>query len=128
MHSVVERFVQFVNNYCRWTSSQNCHINCVAVCQQFRIISNFSKSYLLTFCRRMTTPKESSSDNKDEDEEEEDPFYTIIENSGCSKYHYALQDCYIEKKDWRECKKEMEEFRRCNEAQQKLKKRKGTQK
>lgn len=73
----------------------------------------------------MTTPKESSSDK---DDEEEDPFYTIIENSGCAKYHYALQDCYIEKKDWRQCKKEMEEFQRCNEAQQKLKNKKGTQK
>lgn len=72
----------------------------------------------------MTTPKESSSDKDDE----EDPFYTIIENSGCAKYHYALQDCYIEKKDWRQCKKEMEEFQRCNEAQQKLKNKKGTQK
>ena len=77
---------------------------------------------------RMTVPKEESS-VKAEEEEEEDPFYTIIEKSGCSKYHYALQDCYAEKKDWRECKKEMEEFKQCNMAQQKLKNRmKGTQK
>ena len=27
----------------------------------------------------------------EEDEEEEDPFYTRIDKSGCSKYHYALQ-------------------------------------
>ena len=78
----------------------------------------------------MTVPKEESSVKAvEEEEEEEDPFYTIIEKSGCSKYHYALQDCYAEKKDWRECKKEMEEFKRCNIAQQKLKnKTKGTQK
>lgn len=78
---------------------------------------------------RMTAPKEESSVITVEEEEEEDPFYTIIEKSGCSKYHYALQDCYTEKKDWRECKKEMEEFKQCNMAQQKLKNRtKGTQK
>ena len=54
----------------------------------------------------MAAPKES---HKNENEEEEDPFYTIIENSGCAQYHYALQDCYAEK-DWRQCKKEMQEF------------------
>ena len=80
---------------------------------------------MYTFCR-MTTPKESSHSNTVE-EEEEDPFYTIIEKSGCAKYHYALQDCYTEKKDWRECKKEMEAFQQCNEAQQRLKKRKQTE-
>jgi len=72
----------------------------------------------------MANSEETSSSNKVvEEEEEEDPFYTIIEKSGCAKYHYALQDCYIEKKDWRECKKEMQEFQQCTIAQKKLKNR-----
>lgn len=75
----------------------------------------------------MSEPKGLSSDSQEE--EEEDPFYTIIEKSGCAKYHYALQDCYAEKKDWRLCKKEMAEFQQCTKAQQKLKNRtKSTQK
>ena len=73
----------------------------------------------------MAASKES---HNNENEEEEDPFYTIIENSGCAQYHYALQDCYAEKKDWRQCKKEMQEFQRCTAAQQKLKNRRGSQK
>ena len=65
----------------------------------------------------------------EEEEEEEDPFYTIIEKSGCSKYHYALQDCYAETRDWRKCKKEMKDFQACTKAQLSLKNRaKGTQK
>ena len=76
----------------------------------------------------MAVPKELPT-NEGVEEEEEDPFYTIIEKSGCAQYHYALQDCYAEKKDWRECKKEMEEFKKCNMAQLKLKNStKGTQK
>ena len=79
---------------------------------------------------RMASAKESSNEKPvEEDEEEEDPYYTILEKSGCAKYHYALQDCYSEKRDWRECKKEMDEFKKCNMAQQKLKNRtKGMQK
>ena len=36
------------------------------------------------------TKNETEKDEGDK-EEEEDPFNTRIENSGCSKYHYALQ-------------------------------------
>ena len=43
-----------------------------------------------------TTKNESKKKNtiladEDDDDEEEDPFYTRIDQSGCSKYHYALQ-------------------------------------
>lgn len=38
--------------------------------------------------------------------EEEDVYETLIENSGCSKFHFALQDCYFEHGDWRKCQKE----------------------
>lgn len=46
-------------------------------------------------------------------EEEKDLYETLIENSGCSKFHFALQDCYFENNDWRKCQKEMTEFRQC---------------
>lgn len=71
---------------------------------------------------------ENKNPTPTEEEEEEDPFYTIIEKSGCSKYHYALQDCYAETRDWRKCKKEMQDFQACTEAQRKLKNRTKSQK
>ena len=46
-------------------------------------------------------------------EEEKDVYETAIENSGCSKFHFALQDCYFEHNDWRKCRKEMEDFKLC---------------
>ena len=50
-------------------------------------------------------------------EEEEDPYDIRIKKSGCAKYHYALQDCYAEHKDWRKCTKEMADFKKCFEKQ-----------
>ena len=50
-------------------------------------------------------------------EEEKDLYETLVENSGCSKYHFALQDCYFEHNDWRKCQKEMTEFRQCMSKQ-----------
>ena len=44
---------------------------------------------------------------------EEDPWITRIKKSGCFTEHEQLQDCYFEKKDWRECRKEMDAFRAC---------------
>ena len=38
-----------------------------------------------------STKNEQAEERKDDEEEEEDPFEIRIENSGCSKYHYALQ-------------------------------------
>ena len=49
------------------------------------------------------------------DQEEEDPFYTMLERSGCAKQHYTLQDCMIDKKDWRQCQEEVKEFKACME-------------
>ena len=55
-------------------------------------------------------------------EEEKDVYETLIENSGCSKFHFALQDCYFEHNDWRKCQKEMAEFRECMSEHSKQKK------
>ena len=46
-------------------------------------------------------------------EEKKDVYETLIENSGCSRFHIALQDCYVEHNDWRKCQKEMAEFKQC---------------
>ncbi|XP_065059761.1 cytochrome c oxidase assembly factor 4 homolog, mitochondrial-like [Rhopilema esculentum] len=63
--------------------------------------------------------KKSEASSIEDNEDEEDPFETRIGGSGCSKYHYALQDCYFEKKDWRLCKEEMKRFRKCMNEQKK---------
>lgn len=51
-------------------------------------------------------------------EEEEDPFYTMLDRSGCAKHHYKLQDCFHDNGgDWRKCQLEMKEFRECMNKQ-----------
>ena len=64
---------------------------------------------------------------EEQSEEEKDVYETLIENSGCSKFHFALQDCYFEHNDWRKCQKEMTEFKRCMSEHGKPQKKKGTQ-
>lgn len=58
--------------------------------------------------------------------EEKDDFEVILEKSGCSQFHYALQDCYFEHKDWRKCQKEMEAFKKCVNQQQQNKQKPAT--
>ena len=58
--------------------------------------------------------------------EEKDVYETLIENSGCSKFHFPLQDCYFEHNDWKKCQEEMAEFKQCMSEHGKQKK-KGTQ-
>lgn len=53
--------------------------------------------------------------------EEKDAYEVALEKSGCSEFHYALQDCYSEHRDWRKCQKEMVEFKKCTDEQMKLK-------
>lgn len=54
---------------------------------------------------------------KDQTEEERDVYETVINKSGCAKFHFALQDCYFDHNDWRKCKKEMEAFKMCVNTQ-----------
>ncbi|KAI8986001.1 hypothetical protein BDB01DRAFT_720944 [Pilobolus umbonatus] len=44
---------------------------------------------------------------------EEDPYNTRIEKTGCYQENEALQLCFYDTKDWRQCKKEMQAFRAC---------------
>lgn len=52
--------------------------------------------------------------------DDDDPYIARIKRSGCFSHHEKLQDCYFEKKDWRECRKEMMEFKQCFLTNQKL--------
>ena len=55
---------------------------------------------------------------KEEGEEEEDPFYTLLDRSGCAKFHYKLQDCFHDNGgDWRKCQSEMKMFQECMNKQ-----------
>ncbi|XP_070578344.1 cytochrome c oxidase assembly factor 4 homolog, mitochondrial-like [Ptychodera flava] len=65
---------------------------------------------------------QSSGKNDIEEEEEEDPVDRLLSKSGCAKYHYAVQDCMVEHKDWRKCQKEVTAFRECISQQQNQKK------
>uniref|UniRef100_A0A0B7A3W9 CHCH domain-containing protein n=2 Tax=Arion vulgaris TaxID=1028688 RepID=A0A0B7A3W9_9EUPU len=55
------------------------------------------------------------------DDDEEDPVDAMINKTGCLQLHIAVQECIGEKKDWRECQKEVAEFRKCIEAGMKKK-------
>lgn len=47
------------------------------------------------------------------DEDEPDDWDKRISNTGCAGENTQLNDCFFEKKDWRLCKREMEEFKAC---------------
>ncbi|XP_078001059.1 uncharacterized protein LOC144453611 [Glandiceps talaboti] len=53
----------------------------------------------------------------DEDDDEEDPVETMLKRTGCIEYHYAVQECMSETRDWRKCQKEVTEFRQCIQKQ-----------
>ncbi len=53
--------------------------------------------------------------------DEKDAYEVALEKSGCVQFHYALQDCYSEHRDWRKCQKEMSEFKKCTDEQLRLK-------
>lgn len=60
--------------------------------------------------------KNKAEDNKAAEnagDDDEDHVTSAIRKTGCFQFHEKLQECYIEKKDWRDCSKEMQEFRRC---------------
>lgn len=54
-----------------------------------------------------------SSDQDEDDEDDEDEYDKRIARTGCSVENEALQMCYAETHDWRECKDAMQAFRDC---------------
>lgn len=66
---------------------------------------------------------------KAEKTEQEDDFFNVtIQQSGCSTEHYALQDCFANTGDWRQCKTEMAQFKICMDKQRKTKHNPNTEK
>lgn len=58
----------------------------------------------------------SESDSKQAaaiDDDEPDEWDKRIFSTGCSEENMKMTDCYFEKKDWRQCKTEMERFKTC---------------
>ncbi|KAK0744340.1 hypothetical protein B0T21DRAFT_280456 [Apiosordaria backusii] len=53
----------------------------------------------------------------EEEEDEPDEWDKRIFSTGCAEENAKLTDCYYEKKDWRQCKEEMERFKQCWKSQ-----------
>lgn len=51
-----------------------------------------------------------------EEDDEPDEWDKRIFSTGCAEENMKMTDCYYEKKDWRQCKDEMETFKRCWKA------------
>lgn len=49
----------------------------------------------------------------DSNDDDEDHVTSAIRKTGCYPFHEKLQECYIERRDWRDCAKEMQAFRQC---------------
>ncbi len=59
------------------------------------------------------TEQNQTSSSAGDNNDDEDHVTSAIRKTGCFQFHEKLQECYIEKKDWRSCTKEMQEFRQC---------------
>ncbi|CAP66508.1 uncharacterized protein PODANS_4_3280 [Podospora anserina S mat+] len=49
----------------------------------------------------------------EQEDDEPDEWDKRIFSTGCAEENAKLTDCYYEKKDWRQCKEEMEMFKQC---------------
>lgn len=56
---------------------------------------------------------------KPEEEEEEDPVDQMIARTGCTAFHYAVQECMAEHQDWRKCQAQVQNFKDCMQDYQK---------
>ncbi|KAF9166970.1 hypothetical protein DFQ27_003527 [Actinomortierella ambigua] len=63
--------------------------------------------------RPHTYPPPKKSTSGEEDEEEEDEYDARIERTGCKAENDALQECYMEKHDWRACQDALVAFKEC---------------
>ena len=84
----------------------------VVYCWKSYLYGNLKPITLYGIVLQMERDRTGQADTQKE-EEEEDFFNVTIERSGCSKEHYALQDCFSDKGDWRQCGAEMTQFRAC---------------
>ncbi|CAN2391757.1 Cytochrome c oxidase assembly factor 4 homolog [Pristimantis euphronides] len=59
-----------------------------------------------------STPQPHNRSRK-QDEEEEDPVDQMISRTGCTAFHYAVQECMAEHQDWRHCQNQVRDFKNC---------------
>ncbi|XP_068122725.1 cytochrome c oxidase assembly factor 4 homolog, mitochondrial [Hyperolius riggenbachi] len=52
-------------------------------------------------------------------EDEEDPVEQMIGRTGCTSFHYAVQECMAEHQDWRKCQEQVKSFKDCMQDYQK---------
>lgn len=53
------------------------------------------------------------------EDEEEDPVDQMIGRTGCTAFHYAVQECMAEHQDWRKCQTQVQSFKDCMQDYQK---------
>jgi cytochrome c oxidase assembly factor 4 len=61
----------------------------------------------------MNNNKASNTNGCELDENQAETIVEKLTKIGCLKEHYQVQDCFFEKKDWRQCQTEIKEFKNC---------------
>ncbi|XP_075122418.1 cytochrome c oxidase assembly factor 4 homolog, mitochondrial [Leptodactylus fuscus] len=61
----------------------------------------------------MSAPTPRPHDRTRKEEEEDDPVDRMIAQTGCTAFHYAVQECMAEHQDWRRCQDQVQDFRNC---------------
>lgn len=57
--------------------------------------------------------------SRKQEENEEDPVDQMISRTGCTAFHYAVQECMAEHQDWRRCQDQVQDFKNCMQDYQK---------
>ncbi|XP_015787081.1 cytochrome c oxidase assembly factor 4 homolog, mitochondrial [Tetranychus urticae] len=57
--------------------------------------------------------KDPAIERKEAEEEQDDPVTLAIKKTGCLQYHFDVQECMYEKRDWRACKDQVSLFKEC---------------
>lgn len=74
-------------------------------------LNNFLPHALVFTMTKKDNGKQSV--RKVQDDEELDEWDIRINRTGCAEENIKLLNCHYDKKDWRQCIKEMEDFRNC---------------
>ncbi|XP_075707432.1 cytochrome c oxidase assembly factor 4 homolog, mitochondrial [Rhinoderma darwinii] len=67
----------------------------------------------------MSAPSPQPHDRSRTQEDEEDPVDQMISRTGCTAFHYAVQECMAEHQDWRRCQDQVQDFKNCMQNYQK---------
>ncbi|XP_040192827.1 cytochrome c oxidase assembly factor 4 homolog, mitochondrial [Rana temporaria] len=61
----------------------------------------------------MSAPTPQAHDRSRTAEDEDDPVDQMIARTGCTAFHYAVQECMAEHQDWRKCQAQVQNFKDC---------------